>query len=178
MTWLTNLCSKWPRICPVCRFLNHNQVLSLFITYHRVCNKINSSGCPRIPPPAATDEFARFKTCLSGVHVVNGDTCIYVFMFLFPCCDVRYDFRLNTMLDSCVLTPIWCVGGSRFNYVNCIYLRMQMSNTIPYHMMFVSFNSNTTGATCGEGTTNPCEAHEFTSAFSGVRASRFSVFCM
>jgi hypothetical protein len=68
---------------------------------------------PPPPPPAATDEFARFSTCFSGVHVVNDDTCIYVFMFLFPCCDVRYDFRLNTMLDSCVLTPIWFVGGSR-----------------------------------------------------------------
>ena len=82
------------------------------------------------PPPAAAVKFARFNTCLSGVHVFNGDTYIYVFMFLFPCCDVRYDFRLNTMLDSCALTPIWFVGGSRFNYVNCIYLRMLMSNTI------------------------------------------------
>ena len=82
------------------------------------------------PPPAATDEFARFNTCLSGVRVFNGDICINVFMSLVPCCDVGYDFRLKTMLDSCVLTPIGFVGGSRFNYVNCTYLRMLMSNTI------------------------------------------------
>jgi hypothetical protein len=33
------LCHGWPRICSVCR--NHNMVLSLFITYHNLCN--NSS---------------------------------------------------------------------------------------------------------------------------------------
>jgi len=27
-------------------------------------------------------------------------------------------------------------------------------------MMFVSFNSNTTGVTCGEGTVNPSGAHD------------------
>jgi hypothetical protein len=31
------LCHGWPRICSVCR--NHNMVLSLFITYHNLCNK-------------------------------------------------------------------------------------------------------------------------------------------
>ena len=45
-------------------------------------------------------------------------------------------------------------------------------------MMFVSFNSSTTGATCGTETANPCEAHEFTPVCSGVRVSRFSVFCI
>jgi hypothetical protein len=49
---------------------------------------------------------------------------------------------------------------------------------LPYHTMFVSFNSNTTGATCGAGTANSCEAHELTPAFSGVRVSRSSVFCI
>jgi hypothetical protein len=48
----------------------------------------------------------------------------------------------------------------------------------PYHMMFVSFNSNTTGATCAAGTANHCEAHEFTPAFNGVCVSRSSVFCI
>jgi hypothetical protein len=45
-------------------------------------------------------------------------------------------------------------------------------------MMFVSFKSNTTGATCGAVTANPCEVHEFTPTFSGVRVSRSSVFCI
>ena len=35
------LCHKWPRICSVCS--NHNQVLSLYMNYHRVCSKINTT---------------------------------------------------------------------------------------------------------------------------------------
>jgi len=45
MTWLTvteYLCHKCPRTCFVCR--NHNLILSSSITYHRVCNKSNTTG--------------------------------------------------------------------------------------------------------------------------------------
>ena len=45
MTWLTvteYLCHKWPRICSVC--LYHYPILSSFLTYHRVCNKSNTTG--------------------------------------------------------------------------------------------------------------------------------------
>jgi len=35
----------------------------------------------------------------------------------------------------------------------------------PYQMMFVSFNINTTGVTCGEGTANPSRAPELTPGF-------------
>jgi hypothetical protein len=38
----TLLCHTWPRICSVCR--NHNQVISSCMTYHRVCNKSNTTG--------------------------------------------------------------------------------------------------------------------------------------
>jgi len=38
-------------------------------------------------------------------------------------------------------------------------------------MMFMSFNSNTTGATGGEGTTNPSGAHELTLGFNGCFTS-------
>jgi hypothetical protein len=44
MTWLTiteYLCNKWPRKCSICR--NQNPVLSPFMTYHRVCNKSNTT---------------------------------------------------------------------------------------------------------------------------------------
>jgi len=43
MTWLTAivyLCHKWPRICCTSEF----PVLSSFMTYHRVCNQINTTG--------------------------------------------------------------------------------------------------------------------------------------
>jgi hypothetical protein len=45
MTWLTAmeyLCHKWPRICSICR--KHFSVRSSFITYHRVCKRINTTG--------------------------------------------------------------------------------------------------------------------------------------
>ena len=35
-----------------------------------------------------------------------------------------------------------------------------------------SFNSNTTGVTCGAGTTNTSEAHQFIPGFGGVRVAR------
>jgi len=35
----------------------------------------------------------------------------------------------------------------------------------PYQMMLVSFNSNTTGVTCGAGTAHPSGAPEFTTGF-------------
>jgi hypothetical protein len=53
-----------------------------------------------------------FGTSLGGVRVVHADTCLHVFMLLVPRCDVRYDFRVKTMFDSCILTPICFVGGS------------------------------------------------------------------
>ena len=71
----------------------------------------------------------------------------------------------------------WHCGSSRFIYVNCIYLRIRCLRFL-YHMMFVSCNSSTTGATCGAETANSCEAHEFTPAFNKVRVSRSSVFCI
>jgi hypothetical protein len=45
MTWLTvmeYLCHRWPRICSTCR--KHFPVLSSFMTYHELCNLINTTG--------------------------------------------------------------------------------------------------------------------------------------
>ena len=47
---------------------------------------------------------------------------------------------------------------------------------VPYQMMFVLFNSNTTGATCGTGTADSSRRTEFTPGFSGVRVAPFLVF--
>jgi hypothetical protein len=44
MTWLAAteyLCHKWPRICSVYRY--HSPVRSLFMTYHRIYNKYNTT---------------------------------------------------------------------------------------------------------------------------------------
>jgi hypothetical protein len=68
MIWLTvteYLFHKWSWICAVCR--NHNSVLSPFLTYHRVCNKSNTTsaacGTGSVSPSGAPPN-------LSGVHTV------------------------------------------------------------------------------------------------------------
>jgi hypothetical protein len=48
----------------------------------------------------------------------------------------------------------------------------------PCQMMFVSFNSNTTGVTSGAGTANISGALEFIPGFSGVRVAWSLVFCV
>jgi hypothetical protein len=45
-------------------------------------------------------------------------------------------------------------------------------------MMFLSFNSNKTGVTCGTGTAKPSEATDFTPVFSEVRVARSLVVCV
>ena len=72
MTWLTvvqYLCHKLPRIYSVCR--NHNPVLSLFMTYHRVYNMSNTtcatSGAGTVYPSRAPE----FTTCLLEVMLFN-----------------------------------------------------------------------------------------------------------
>ena len=49
---------------------------------------------------------------------------------------------------------------------------------LQYHMMFVSFKSNTMGVTCWTGTANPSGAPEFTICFSGILFARFLVLCV
>ena len=49
---------------------------------------------------------------------------------------------------------------------------------LPFEMTFVSFYSNTTGATSGSGTANPSRAPEFTPGFNRVRVVRSLVFCI
>ena len=48
----------------------------------------------------------------------------------------------------------------------------------PYQMMFVSFKIKTWGITCEAGTVYPSGASEFTPVLSGVRVTRFLVFCV
>ena len=101
-----------------------------------------------------------------------------LFMLLVPYCDIRYDFRVKTMFDSCVLTPICFVEGSVL-FMSIVFIYVFWCPTrFLYQMMLVSCTSSTMGATCGAETANPCGAHDFTPAFSGVRVSRSSVFCI
>jgi hypothetical protein len=79
------------------------------------------------------------------------------------------------MLDSCVLNPI-VILGVHVLFMSIVFIYVFWCLRFLYQMMLVSFNSSTMGATCGAENANSCEAHDFTSAFSGVRVSlQFSV---
>ena len=71
----------------------------------------------------------------------------------------------------------WC---SCFIYVICIHLRILVSNTFPYQMMFMTFNSSysTTGVTSWAGTNNSFRAPDITPVFSWVRVTRSLVLWM
>jgi hypothetical protein len=59
-----------------------------------------------------------------------------------------------------------------FNEVYWCPIRFQ------YPMVFVSFNSNTAGVTCGTGSANPPKLPSLHSVFSGVRVALSLVFCV
>ena len=107
MTWLTiaeylDLCHKWPRICPV--FRNHNPVLSLFIKYHRVCNKSNTTGATCGAGIAYFSGAPEFSPVFSGFRVdrfvvfcVMFCRLLFVllsFFFWLLCCPSFFDLRL------------------------------------------------------------------------------------
>ena len=98
MTWLTvteYVSRKWPRIDSVCR--NHSPVISPFTTDFRVCNQSNTMGASRSGLPFRSIWVGSF------VHVVK----LYVYMCLTLCSDVRYDFRVKTMV-SLSLHHLFC----------------------------------------------------------------------
>ena len=65
------------------------------------------------------------------------------------------DWNICTLeINQPIINPSIYYSGSCFIYVICIYLCLLVFNTIPYHMMFESFISNTTGATSGAETVN------------------------
>ena len=141
-------------------FFNHNQVLSLFITYHRVCNKINSCGTHPLPHQTSSHVFLPVLVELMLLMLTH--------VFMSSC----FKFR--------VACPVqFALWGVQVLIMSIVFIYVCWCPTrFPYHMMFASFNSYMTSATCGAGNANPCEAHEFTPAFSGARVSRSSVFCI
>jgi hypothetical protein len=94
MTWLTvteYLCHKWPRICSTCH--QHYQVLSSFMTYHRICNQSTTGATSGGGPdyPSGTPEFihgfcgVRISRSLAFC-IVFCRSLFVLFSFLFwPC---------------------------------------------------------------------------------------------
>ena len=108
MTWLTvmeYLCHKWPRICSTCR--KHFPVLSSFMTCHRVCNWINTTGVTSGAGIAYPSGAPEFTPVFSGVRVTRSlvlyicfvDRCLSFYTFSFGhyvvCSSSIYGFWLH-----------------------------------------------------------------------------------
>ena len=88
------LCYKWARICSTCR--KHFPVLSSFMTYHRVCNYINTTGVTSGAGTAYPYGVPEFTPGFSGVRVTRSlvlyvcfvDRCLSFCSFSFGHCVV------------------------------------------------------------------------------------------
>ena len=99
-----------------------------------------------------TDMFAPvFLLVLFGFVLLNV-VKLHVFTFLVPCCYVRYDFRVKSMFSSSQLPFVILGIYVLITFFVFIYLYWCLTRC-SCQMMFVSFNSNTTGVTSGTGTT-------------------------
>jgi hypothetical protein len=96
-TWLTAmeyLCHKWPRICSTCR--KHFPVLSSSMTYHRVCNYINTTGATSEAGTTYHSIVHEFTPGFIGVRVTRSlvlyvcfvDRCLSLCSFSFSHCVV------------------------------------------------------------------------------------------
>ena len=85
MTWLTVtevLCHNWPRICSVCR--NQNPVFSSWLTYHRVCNKSNTTSVICGAGTAHSSGAHEFTPGFSGIRVARSLVfCVVICTSLF-----------------------------------------------------------------------------------------------
>ena len=114
-----------------------------------------------------------FVRDLCSIYVFVKDSCsIYVFVrdlcsiyvFVRDSCSIYVFVR-----DSCSIYVL--VRDSCSIYV--FSYAFWCPTWFPYHMMFVSYNRNTTGVPCGAGrTANPSEVQEIRPVFSGVRLAR------
>ena len=87
------------------------------------------------------------------VHFIK----FYMSAFLFPCCDVRYDFFVKTKLGSSWL-PFYIVWVFEFFVVIFVFIYAYWcSQWFPYHTIFLAVNSNKTAVTSGAGTAYPLD---------------------
>ena len=172
LVFVSRQCSvKWQRIWSLSS--NRIPVLSSLITYYQICsNNVCARNCllfrsTRVHPRV-------FSTCLSGARVVHVLKLHFVFMFSVQCWDVRYNFRIKTMLESS--KHLYCKWVDILSMLFVfIYIYLCPTRFLS-QMRFVSFNSNKTGVMCGAGTATLPEHMSSPPPFSGVRVAQSSVF--
>ena len=120
MTWITvteYLCHKWPQICSTCRKQFH--VLSLIITYHRVCNWSNTTVLLVEKELCTLLEHLRLAPVFSEIRVPRylyflcSVLSIVVYLFSFDHCVVCF---LLTIVLSVFFWPLCCL----FSFDHCV----------------------------------------------------------
>jgi len=86
---------KWPRICSTCS--KYFPVLSSFMTYHRVCNKINTTGTTNGAGTAYPFGAPEFTPSFKWV------SCYSIFSFMYMFC------RSLFVLLSFFFLPLCCL---------------------------------------------------------------------
>ena len=149
MTWQTAmeyLCHKLPRICSTCR--KHFPVLSSFMTYHWVCNQINttdvtsgagtahSSGAPEFTPGFqwARGGGVSYYSIFSFICMFCMSLLVLLYFFFWPlCCPFFFLFFFSFIymfyISLFVLLyfffwPLCCPFSFLFSlvlYICCIY---------------------------------------------------------
>jgi hypothetical protein len=98
---------KWPQICSTCR--KHLPVLSSFMTYHWVCNSINTTGVTSVAGTAYPSGAPEFTQVFSGVHVTQSlvlyvcfvDRCLSFCTFSYGHCVVFF-FNIQILITPLV----------------------------------------------------------------------------
>ena len=96
-------CHKSPRICSTCR--KYFLVLTSFMTYHRVCNQINTTSATSGARTIHLPEHLRLRPVSSDVRVTRTlvlsvcfvDRCWYFFLLAILCC---LSFDLQILITS------------------------------------------------------------------------------
>ena len=112
----------------------------------------STSGAGTVHSYGITD----FTLTFSDVYLVH-----VVQLFFSSCCDVCHSELKNDVRS--VLTPI-CFVIMFMLYLCSLYL-FTHPKRLPYRIMLVLLNRNTTDVTCGAGTVYPSIAPEFTPSF-------------
>ena len=102
------------------------------MTYHGVCNLRNTTGATSVAGTAYLSGASELAPVMY-MHVW-GTSCLCCQLHIFPClvlcCDVRYDFRVNTMF-SLSLTLVLS-GVHVLVMVFVFHIPILVSNTISF----------------------------------------------
>ena len=130
--------SKWPPICSIFRI--HYPVLFSFMTYHCVCNRINTTAATcgaRNVYPSWAPEFTSVFGFLCNALLIIGYPCLFSFSYCIVCTSLIYRFCVPLLV------------ASNFSY-NAFYKKIEKSTCgkkfLQYFFHFIFMNKSHSSA--------------------------------